>query len=92
MLDFVLCGGIPPSVEALKAWLMFRDVDLSTWGSGARKSIVDLFDEVPHPSRPCLNNGVERPLGQKRVVAAAVSSTGRFFCPTQRLPSCGSSR
>ena len=40
-------GCSPPSEEALRAWLLLRDVDVSEWGSGPYKSVRDLYHEVP---------------------------------------------
>ncbi len=44
----------PPSVEALRAWLLLRDVDLSLWGQGPCKSVRDLFREVRLLLAACL--------------------------------------
>jgi hypothetical protein len=44
----------PPSVEALRAWLLLRDVDLSQWGAGPCKSVEDLYNEVVLAVLACL--------------------------------------
>jgi hypothetical protein len=51
-------GCSPPSEEALRAWLLLRDVDLSLWGRGPCKSVRDLFHEVRDlaPLQPSCNS------------------------------------
>lgn len=46
VLDFIEGGGIPPSVEALYAWLEYRGIDTSVWGKGQAKQVSDLFHEI----------------------------------------------
>jgi hypothetical protein len=46
VLDFVEHGGLPPSVEALTAWLEIRDIDTSQWGVGEAKTVQEFFHEL----------------------------------------------
>jgi len=46
VLDFVERGGLPPSVEALTAWLEIRDIDTSLWGCGEAKTVQEFFHEL----------------------------------------------
>lgn len=46
VLDFVEHGGLPPSVEALTAWLEIRDIDTSKWGKGEAKTVQEFFHEL----------------------------------------------
>mmetsp|Transcript_58695 Transcript_58695/g.138328 ORF Transcript_58695/g.138328 Transcript_58695/m.138328 type:complete len:490 (+) Transcript_58695:242-1711(+) len=46
VLDFVLDGGMPPSVEALTAWLEYRGIDTALWGKAQAKTVQDFFHEI----------------------------------------------
>ena len=46
VLDFIETGGIPPSVEALYAWLEYRGIDTAQWGKGSAKHVRELFHEI----------------------------------------------
>jgi hypothetical protein len=97
VLDFVVDGGIPPTVDALRAWLLFRDVDISAWGTGPCKSVEDLFHEVPPavpPSRVPVNLSVVWQALLSRHVPGARAFTVFELNPfsvsrlTPQIPSC----
>jgi len=78
VLDFVEHGGLPPSVEALTAWLEIRDIDTALWGTGEAKTVQEFFHELWAGESEPLATATQRVISVVKVRILDISEEGTW--------------
>lgn len=78
VLDFVEHGGLPPSVEALTAWLEIRDINTSLWGCGEAKTVQEFFHELWAGESEPLGTATQRVISVVKVRILDNSEDGTY--------------